>query len=357
MSEPVATPNPIRVAQIGAGYFAQFHAEAWIRHPDVELVAIADRDLAKARRLAEQIGQSELPLFADGEEMVAQLDVDIVDIATPPSTHFDLISRAVGRRQNIICQKPFCTSLKEAKAVVDAAQSAGVMLAVHENFRFQPWYRKVRTLLDERVLGQVYQTTFRLRPGDGQGEQAYLDRQPYFQAMERFLVHETAIHWIDTFRYLRGDIEAVFADLRRLNPAIAGEDAGFILFRFVNGERGVFDGNRLSDHVAENRRLTMGEFMIEGEKGVLTLDGNGYLHHRKHDSNIWEEVPLSVDRTRFGGDCVYAMQSHIINYLKGGGRLETDGKDYLKNLFLEEAIYRSHELGAWVKLHNGHSCR
>ncbi|MEO0763052.1 MAG: hypothetical protein AAFZ09_14815, partial [Pseudomonadota bacterium] len=60
---------------------------------------------------------------------------------------------------------------------------------------------------------------------DGQGPDAYHARQPYFQRMPRFLVHETAVHWIDTFRYLMGEAETVYADLRRLNPAIAGEDA------------------------------------------------------------------------------------------------------------------------------------
>ena len=66
--------------------------------------------------------------------------------------------------------------------------------------------------------------------GDGWGDNAYLDRQPYFQTMPRLLVVETAIHWIDTFRFLFGEVDAVYARLRRINPAIAGEDAGLICF-------------------------------------------------------------------------------------------------------------------------------
>ena len=96
------------------------------------------------------------------------------------------------------------------------------MLVVHENFRFSPWYREIRRLIEDGAIGTVYQASFRLRPGDGQGPAAYLDRQPYFQSMERFLVHETAIHFIDTFRYLLGEPESVYADLQRLNPAILG---------------------------------------------------------------------------------------------------------------------------------------
>ncbi|MEQ3679943.1 hypothetical protein [Pseudophaeobacter sp.] len=83
------------------------------------------------------------------------------------------------------------------------------------------------------------QVTFRLRPGDGQGAEAHLDRQPYFQNMPRFLVHETAVHWVDTFRYLLGNPLSVYADLRRENPVIAGEDAGYVLFDHRDGVRAV----------------------------------------------------------------------------------------------------------------------
>ena len=171
-------------------------------------------------------------------------------------------------------------------------------LIIHENFRFEPWYRAAKGLLDQGALGDIYQITFRMRPGDGQGPDAYLARQPYFQKMPRFLIRETAIHFIDTFRYLLGEIVGVSADLRRLNPAIAGEDAALLTFRFASGVRGVFDGNRLADHQADDRRKTMGEMSIEGAKGTLRLDGYGRLFQRKHGSN--EDVPscVSLDRSR-----------------------------------------------------------
>ncbi len=104
---------------------------------------------------------------------------------------------------------------------------------MHENFRWQPWYREAKRLIDSGTLGTLHSIAFRLRPGDGQGLDAYLDRQPYFQRMPRFLVFETAIHWIDTFRFLLGEVEAVAARLRRINPAIDGEDAGYIIFEFA----------------------------------------------------------------------------------------------------------------------------
>jgi len=120
---------------------------------------------------------------------------------------------------------------------------------VHENFRFQPWYKAIKTELNEGSLGTVLQATYRLRPGDGQGRDAYLERQPYFRDMENFLIHETGVHFIDVFRYLFGEPQALSADLRRLNPVIAGEDAGHFNFYYDNGLCAQFDGNRLAQKV------------------------------------------------------------------------------------------------------------
>ena len=164
-------------------------------------------------------------------------------------------------------------------------EQRGARIAVHENVRFQPWYREAKRLIDRNILGTIYQVTFRLRPGDGQGPKAYLDRQPYFQQMPRLLVHETGVHWIDTFRYLVGETSGVFARLKRLNPVIAGEDSGIVVFDFDDGVRGVFDGNRLGDHQAENRRCTLGDMWIEGSKATLRLDGDGRLWLRQFGSN------------------------------------------------------------------------
>jgi predicted dehydrogenase len=204
-----------------------------------------------------------------------------------------------------------------------------------------PWYREARRLIDAGRLGTLHAVAFRLRPGDGQGSRAYLDRQPYFQQMPRLLVFETAIHWIDTFRYLIGEVNSVYAQLRRINPVIAGEDAGYIVFEFDGGATGLFDGNRLNDHVATNPRRTMGEMWLEGEAGVLRLDGEARLwwkpHQRDESEHLYDRGP---DDT-FGGGACEALQRHVVDFLRDGTPVENAARDYLANLRVQEAVYRS----------------
>jgi D-apiose dehydrogenase len=333
--------NRVRVATIGAGYFSQFHYDAWARMDGAELVGVCDLDQA---RVSETAARWNIPqAFTDAVEMLDQIKPDLVDIITPPTAHLDLIRLAANRHIHVICQKTFCRSIEEARDAVQVAQAAGILLVVHENFRFQPWYAEIKRRLDSGSLGQIYQATFRLRPGDGRGPDAYLNRQPYFQKMNRFLVHETAIHFVDTFRYLFGEVEGVFADLRTLNPAIVGEDAGFVIFRHRNGVRAVFDGNRLVDHPAQNHRFTMGEMMIEAENGILRLDGDGNLFERAFGSNEWRSVAFEKSEAGFGGDSVYRLQRHVIDHLVKGSPVANSAQDYIANLVIEDAIYRSAE--------------
>ena len=163
--------------------------------------------------------------------------------------------------------------------------------------------------------------------------------------MPRLLVHETAIHWIDTFRFLMGEVAAVYAWLRKMNPVIAGEDAGYIVFEFAGGATGLFDGNRLNDHVAANPRRTMGEMWLEGERGRAAPRWRG--------APVVEAAPEGGGRAslrprpgrRFGGGCCLALQRHVVRHLLAGTALENRGRDYLVNLRVEEAVYRSNAEG------------
>lgn len=329
----------LRVACLGAGYFSQFHYDAWARIKDVALVGSADLDLSAAEATG-------LEAFDSLARMIEQTRPDILDIILPPGGHAASIRTAISAGiSTVICQKPFCLDLAEATQIAAEAQAAGVSVIVHENFRFMPWYRAIKASIDAGDIGAVLQATFRLRPGDGQEPRAYLDRQPYFQSMPQFLIHETGVHWVDTFRYLFGDPVAVYADLRRINPVLAGEDAGFVVFDHPSGVQALFDGNRLLDHKSDNHRRTMGEALIEGAEGSLKLLGDGSVALRKFGRMNATQVLPPDQWQGFGGDCVHALQVHVVSALLDGAALENTCQDYLTVIRIRDAIYRSSETG------------
>ncbi|MEX0284159.1 MAG: Gfo/Idh/MocA family protein [Paracoccaceae bacterium] len=338
-----------RAVVIGLGYFSQFHLTAWQANSNAELVGVCDLDADRAGEVGTQYG---VRWFTDVSELLKDTQPDIVDIVAPPAAHAALIETSLASDRILICQKPFCRSIAEAETVIAQADTTGTRIVVHENFRFQPWYRTVKTLLDQGRMGQVYGARFALRPGDGRGPNAYLDRQPFFQTMPRLLIHETAVHFIDLFRWLLGDITSVYADLRRLNPVIAGEDAGALLMHHESGAQSLFDGNRLTDHVASNPRKTMGVFELTGEAGTLALDGEGVLRFREFQAQDWTELPLThpVDDNSFGGGCVAALIDHVIAAQLTGGALENEAADYIPVMRACEAAYHSHAEGRRIDL-------
>jgi len=333
----------LRVAGVGAGYFSQFHYNSWQRIERVDLTGVCDTDIERARAIDPERA------FANVPDMLAAANPDLVDIITPPAARLAVVEAVAAAGLPMIVQKPLADDLMGAQDLARVARRAGVTMLVHENFRFQPWYREARRLLDTGLLGAPQGIQFRLRPGDGRGPDAYLARQPCFQQMPRFLIHETAVHFIDTFRYLLGEIGSVLADLRRLNPVIAGEDAGIVLFRFRDGASGIFDGNRLAEMDARNPRLTMGEMLLDCAEARLRLDGDGGLHlkphgqpERRHDY-AWSD-------TGFGGDCVHAFQTHAVAHFLDGADAETLVDKYLRNVRIVEAIYESAAEGEWVPI-------
>ncbi len=329
----------LRVACVGAGYFSQFHYGSWARMEQVKLVGSCNRDIVKAQATG-------LPAYSDLRKMLAEQTPDLLDVILPPQAHAETIRTALGAGIKwIICQKPFCVDLEEAQQITAEAEAAGARIVVHENFRFQPWYRAIKKAIEAGDVGTLQQVTFRLRPGDGQGPDAYLARQPYFQKMDRFLVHETAVHWVDTFRYLLGDPLTVYADLRQINPAIAGEDAGYILSEHPNGVRALFDGNRHLDHDADNLRRTMGEAMFEGTKGTIELLGSGQVRLRPFGQSEHQVLLPADSWDGFGGDCVHALQSHVVSGILENTPLENLAQGYLTVAHIERSIYASAQTG------------
>jgi D-apiose dehydrogenase len=323
---------------IGAGYFSQFHFEAWSRIPEVEIVAVCDQDESKAAAVAEFY---KIPkIYTDPESLLEKENPDFVDIITPPASHLFLCEMAAGKGINIICQKPLAPDFEQAKKLVQIFTDSPVRMMVHENYRFQPWHREIRKLLQESVIGELHSFNFHCRMGDGWGSRAYLDRQPYFRTMPRLFMHETGVHFIDTFRFLIGEIKRVNAYLRKLNKDIAGEDAATVIFEFEKPVMGILNANRFNEPRGINPRYTFGTFLLEGYGGSIFLADTGEIKIKKLGEEEIIHLYHHQDRN-FAGDCCYFTQRHFVDSLLSGKDFETNAKDYLRTLAVQEAVYDS----------------
>ncbi|UZO79779.1 Gfo/Idh/MocA family oxidoreductase [Aquimarina sp. ERC-38] len=328
---------------IGSGYFSQFHFEAWKRLEDVEITAVCDLNKEIAENAVKTYGFTNA--YDDIEEMFIKEQPDFVDIITPPQTHLEICRLAMKHQVHIICQKPLAPSLDEAQQIADLIEQYNVRMMVHENFRFMPWYREIKKLLEQNVIGsQIHALNLRVRMGDGWQKDAYMNRQPYFREMKQLLMYETGVHFIDVFRYLGGKITKVYARLKRLNTNIKGEDFSWVQFDFANEGLGFIDANRYNESTAIDTRLTFGAVVLEGNKGTIRLYEDGKIAIQPLGEK--EIIHNYTFKNRnFAGDCVFNTQEHFVEQLLSGSPFETDIATYIKNIEILEKVYESHEAG------------
>ena len=331
---------------IGAGYFSHFQYEAWNRIPEVEITAMCNSNKERAQKIMHDYKIENH--YTDYKEMILKERPDFIDIITPPETHFDMCAFAADHGVHIICQKPLAPTFQESKKIVDYVNSKGVKFVVHENFRFQPWHREIKKIIDQGEVGDLFNLNFRSRMGDGWGEDAYLSRQPYFRDYKKLLIYETGVHFIDTFRYHAGEVSSVYALLKRLNPVIKGEDAGLMLLNFENNSTALWDANRYNENNHKNPRYTFGEYLIDGSKGSIRLYSNGTITIQKLGEKE-REHPYKHINNGFAGDCCYIFQRDFVDNFLADKSFETDGENYLKTLQVQEMVYESSRTGLPVK--------
>lgn len=325
---------------VGAGYFSQFQYDAWNRIPEVEIIANANRSVDRAQKVASDYGIPISYPIDQFAEMLKSEKPDFVDIITPPETHLELCREALDQGIAVICQKPLAPTYEETVALVGLADRSNARFMVHENCRWQPWYRETKALLNADVIGNPYHLAIQCRLGDGWGDDAYLERQPFFREYERLFIFETGVHFLDTFRYLLGEVRSLYACTARRNPVIKGEDSALIVCNFVNGTTAILDANRYNESQAENPRYTFGTMRLEGTKGHLEVETDGSIL-TKPLGEAPSKHPYHPSTECFAGDCVYATQRHFVDAYLANTPFESGADNYLKSVQLVEAAYES----------------
>lgn len=314
---------------IGAGFFAQFQADAWKRMSGVELVAVADVAPGRAREFAGKYGIARA--YESVEAMLDADQPDFVDIATRPDTHLDLTRLAAERGIHVICQKPMSPSMADNIAMCEACEATGVRLLIHENWRWQPWYREAKRIIDPGALGTLKHLSFDWRTGDGNGPEPFA-AQPYFREMPRLIIHESLVHILDTYRYLAGELQVTACETRRINPVVTGDDWAEITCSFESGVTGFIHGDRQTGPVPSP--VAMGEMIIQGETATLRIAADGHVFLNN------EPLPFEPPTCGYKGDSVLATQQHLLDCLVTGKPCESEARSYLKTVELVEAAYR-----------------
>jgi myo-inositol 2-dehydrogenase / D-chiro-inositol 1-dehydrogenase len=145
---------PTKVALLGAGFIADIHMESYARFvPDAEVVTVFSRSAARAEAFATRhhIGRWTTNL----DEAIAT-DCDVVDVCLPNVLHHRATLSASRAGRHVIIEKPFAMTLEQADEMIAACGSAGRKLMYAEELCFAPKYERVRQLVSEGAIGDIY---------------------------------------------------------------------------------------------------------------------------------------------------------------------------------------------------------
>lgn len=143
----------IRIALVGLGKMGLSHHAIINSHPDAKLVAVCD----PARYILDMLNKyTGVKCYADFQKMLDAEELDAVFIATPSRTHGAMVRMALEKNLHVFCEKPFCLDLAQGKELVALAESRGLVNQVGYHHRFISSFVEAKRLLDEGLVGDVY---------------------------------------------------------------------------------------------------------------------------------------------------------------------------------------------------------
>jgi predicted dehydrogenase len=324
----------LRGITVGCGTFGNIHLEGWRRIEDARIVAVVDKDEGAALAAAHRFGAV---AYADLAQAIEEMSPDFVDVVTLPDSHLEIVQTAVAQGRHVLCQKPIAPTWDESVQLVKACKKHGVRLMINENWRWQPWYRAIKKLVDAGAIGQI--TTITLVRHDARAlSTPPFPNQRHFLDRERLLLVESVIHLIDVSRFLGGQIEEVTCDMRRLSGATKGEDNVYLHLRLEGEVWSIIYSTRCSepdavDPVCEHAR-------IEGKKGFVRLDKDGAITVKPLHRPAFQHE-YAIPEIGYRGDSVRMALQHFACCLSSGEPFETEGEDYLNQVM--GAVFAGYE--------------
>ena len=274
--------TPLKVAVIGCGFFGSMHAEIYSKMNGVELTAVVDVSLSRAKELAARLGTEG---FDDADAVIERDDIDIVDVCVPDSLHTGVVLKALSCKKHILIEKPLADTLENAEAILKAAENYPKKLMVAHICRFDIRYVKAFEAIQNGDLGEIiYIASKRNSPTLG----------AHRYAKQCKLITHSGVHDMDLIRWFMGcEYKSVYAVGRKVRMVKEGYEDALdsiqAVYTFENGVTYSLENTwALPDKYPSYIDATIN---IVGTKGQIQIDmGNQGYNIYTNDDCIIDDV-------------------------------------------------------------------
>ncbi|MFB3817006.1 MAG: Gfo/Idh/MocA family protein [Candidatus Methylomirabilales bacterium] len=328
----------LRGGVFGCGMISEFHLRGWQRIPEVEIVALGNRTIARAEARRDQFFPA-ARVYDDLSRMLDAERLDFVDILTVPWLHKEhcLLARQAGA--HVICQKPLCERLEDAAELVAAMAASPKLFAVHENHRYRPWFRRVQALVREGFFGTP--GMLRLHQHDAQ------EPPEAYKVQTRWgILLEYGTHLIDMLVALFRAPQRAYARLAHLNPRIKGESHALAVYEYPGL-------NALLDIAWPPDGPAHAGFLLQGDRGTAIYEGT-MARGTEARFRVIQGTRTLVDEVRSPYDdyveSFYLLERECADAMLRGTPVTQTGAENLVTLTATFAAYRAAAEGRIVSL-------
>ncbi len=265
-----------KIAILGAGFISDIHMESYQRFvPEAEVVAVYARDIEKAKTFAQK---HDIPHWYNSlDDAICNSECEVVDICLPNFLHHNATLRSAAAGKHIIIEKPLAVTLEEADEMIDACKTAGVKLMYAEELCFAPKYERVRQLVNEGAIGDIYMLK--------QAEKHSGPHSDWFYDIDLAgggVLMDMGCHGIAWFRWMLKNAKAlsVYATMSTVlhKEKTRAEDNSVVIIEFENGVTAVLE-NSWAKHGGMDDKSE-----VYGTGGVIYADlfmGNAAISYSK----------------------------------------------------------------------------
>lgn len=328
--------DDIRFGIVGLGMGAN-RAKIASQTPGAKLVCVCSIEADRAEKVA---GELDCDWTADYEEMLARDDIDAVGVLTPSGLHAEFSIMAANAGKHVFTTKPMDILVEKCDELIEAADKAGVVLAVDFGERYSASNKRVRKAIQSGLLGQIILVDLRMKwfraqsYYDSGSPGAWRSKRRY----EGGSAANQGVHFLDLMQWFTGDVKSVYGKSGTFGHDMETEDCSVAILEFDTGSWGVVQTTTCSNP-------NLGSALeFTGTKGTLSWKDSKVALYSLADNPdaLLDDVEIEAGPANIIEDMVSAITK--------GTPVMVDGHEGRKSVAIFCAIYESSQTGKPVTL-------
>ena len=344
----------IRIGIIGAKFAGVFHMEVWKTIPGAEVIAMAD--LSEEARLEFQKKFNILKTYGDGFELIKDPDIDVVDICVPNYLHAKIAAAAMREGKNVICEKPFATTMDDAHQVMEAQVKSGMRYFYAEDWLFVPALQRMETIIRNNGIGDLLYA---------KGKEVHSGSHSPYAKKKEFcgggsLIH-LGVHPAGYFHHLLGMPSKVTGFCTPggtdnfIHRDFEGEDWGLGILDFPGGSKALVEGNYITSGGMEDVVEVYGtegriraDITFGSPLSVFSKKGIDYAVEKAEFTHGWTHPAIDENESLgYRNELAHFLSCMKDNHEQLNG---TDARSGFNTFRIIDALYQSYREGKTVIL-------